>query len=106
MTLLLRILAAVALLLMPFGMGAPAFAASQHGSSTQGHCNSDTTPTPDHQGKAMGQMHCAGTCTALPQQPTAAPSSTVLVAQPAPPLLSHRMPGEQPEIATPPPKLS
>lgn len=102
MALLFRLLALAALFLMPFGMSTPA-AAAHHKSGSQSHCDGSSQPD---QGSTMPQVHCAAACTALPDQPltpTVARFSRAL--PPAIPAM-YGMIGEQPETATPPPKLS
>jgi hypothetical protein len=102
---LIRLVALMALILMPLGMGAaPALVAPGPHSMTMavsGHCDGQQDPD---KAPAQKQMNCTAACTALP-----APSAPVL-----PPALkptARRMSGVdtiftgiEPEIATPPPK--
>ena len=98
---LLRLVMLIALAFMPFGMtNAPAMAASGSGSAS-GHCDEHQKPA---DAPAKMDMHCA-TCAALPA------TETIEVAElrpQAPILISaiHALSDTQPEIATPPPKLS
>ena len=100
--LLFRLLAIAVLVLMPFGMSTPA-AASHHASGSQGHCDGSSQPD---QGKTMPQVHCAAACTALPDQPLTAAAARFSRALPPAISAMYGMTGEQPETATPPPKLS
>ena len=99
---LLRLVTAIALMLMPLGMaqaaavGAPASAAVE-----AGHCDEHSEP-----GKApAGPNHHCAACTAIPSvdSPLARTEITPqapLTAEPVDPL-----PGLELEIATPPPRL-
>ena len=98
---LLRLVMLVALAFMPFGMtSAPALAASVS-SSASGHCDEQQKPA---DAPAKMDMHCA-TCSALP---AVEPAAVAEVRPQAPILMSavHALSDAQPEIATPPPKLS
>ena len=98
---LLRLVMLIALAFMPLGMtNAPAMAASV-ASSASGHCDDHQKPVDV---PAEIEMHCA-TCAALPA--VAAAEVTELRPQ-APIVISvvHALSDTQPEIATPPPKLS
>lgn len=100
-----RLLALVALVLMPLGMaGAPAVAQpmpADHSAMAMGHC--DERPTRD-EAPASSKMDCTAMCTALPASynPMAAPGlkpagpRTVTIAVP--------FAGIEPELATPPPR--
>ena len=98
---LLRLAMLIALTLMPFGMAnAPAIAASA-ASSVSGHCDEDRKPA---DAPAEMEMHCA-TCAALP----AVAAAEVAELRPQAPIVIsvvHALSDTQPEIATPPPKLS
>ena len=98
---LLRLAMLIALTLMPFGMAnAPAMAASV-ASSASGHCDEHQKPA---DAPAKMDMHCA-TCAALPADE---PAEVAELRPQAPILISaiHALSDTQPEIATPPPKLS
>lgn len=98
---LLRLVMLVALAFMPFGMAsAPAVAASVS-SSASGHCDEHQKPA---DAPAKMDMHCA-TCAALPADE---PAEVAELRPQAPILISaiHALSDTQPEIATPPPKLS
>ncbi len=105
-TVVLRLLALVALTLMPFGMGLGTAVAAEPAHSAmstveKGHCES-----PADQGKAkpiMG-LHCGGACTALPAD---LPNVAAAVASVQPLLLAGSVQvfsGTIPPPATPPPK--
>lgn len=99
---LLRLLMLAALLLMPTGMaGAPALAASS-GSAAAGHCDEHEEPA---DAPAKPQAHCTA-CSALPA--IEAPEQLAGLIPQAPRLLARSTPFSdvQPEIATPPPRLS
>ena len=104
---LFRLLAIAAIILMPAGMGmAPAAAAapSSHASMNgqeDGHCGQKPD---DDLGKAMA-MQCAGSCSALPTQP-----SSLSVQEPEPvACLSgtavRKLHGVMLPLSTPPPRL-
>ena len=98
---LLRLVMLIALAFMPFGMtNAPAMAASV-ASSASGHCDEHQKPA---DAPAKMDMHCA-TCAALPAD---AAAEVAELRPQAPILISaiHALSDTQPEIATPPPKLS
>lgn len=101
-----RLLALVALVLMPFGMaGSPAVAQAMpanHAMAQKGHCDeqSDRDKAPAHSSQ---QMHCA-MCAALP---AAEPPVPVAGLRPiAPRIIASVTPfiGIELEIATPPPR--
>jgi hypothetical protein len=102
--LLLRLLALAALLVMPFGMAAPASAHGSAAMAAEGHCAPDSKP--DRADKSIAMSHCAGSCTALPSEVPVAPR--VALGSALQPVLHKpdRPTTEAPEIATPPPKLS
>lgn len=98
---LFRLMALFALLLMPGGMaGAPAIA--QPAPAASGHCEDGHSPA---DAPAQPQAHCAA-CAALPAFDLPEAASTILPK--APRLIARSQPiaGFEPEIATPPPKLS
>ena len=103
-----RLLALIALVLMPIGMGAaPALAAPDHHTmmttAGAGHCDEQQDPD---QAPAQHQMDCTAACAAIaaPAAPVVAPTfkptapRTIGVAAP--------FTGIEPEIATPPPKFA
>ena len=97
-----RLLALVALVIMPLGMSsAPALAgAVDHAAAPAGHC--DEQPVQDE--APQSKMDCTAMCTAIPAAdvPTSAPAL-----QPKAPrtmAISAPFSGVEPEIATPPPR--
>ena len=98
---LLRLAMLVALAFMPFGMSSAPAMAGGASSSASGHCDEHQKPA---DAPAKMHMHCA-TCAALPADEPAA----VAELRPQAPIListAHALSDTQPEIATPPPKLS
>ena len=106
MALLVRLLALAALLLMPFGMSAPAAAAEHHAPASQGHCDGTGEPSGKKTDGALPQAHCAAACTALPLQPDVPVKPGFARAEPPVGTALYGRVGDQPETATPPPKLS
>lgn len=104
MPLVWKLLALVAVLLMPFGM-AGAAASPRHHQAMAGmnHCPEQG----QHQGKSSGLADCAMACAAaLPAvdlQDSLAPLAQAGVERPA---LAARLHGLHPETAKPPPRLS
>ena len=101
---LFRLLALVALVLMPLGMaGAPAIAQQMpmdHAAMGARHC--DEQPG---QGKApASKMDCAAMCTALPAADGPAPAARMRLAAPRTIVIVALFAGIEPEIATPPPR--
>lgn len=98
---LFRLLALIALLAMPGGMaGAPALAAPAPAAS--GHCEQGHAPA---EAPAQPQAHCAA-CAALPAFELPAPAATVVPTAPRLIARTQAIDSIEPEIATPPPKLS
>jgi hypothetical protein len=100
---IIRLLALVALMLMPLGMSAPAMtqsAPAPHAMAPAGHC--DEQPEPDKSPKP--QPGCTAMCTAIPA--AEAPALADIVKPVAPRSVSISVPfiGVEPEIATPPPR--
>jgi hypothetical protein len=103
----LRLLALVALIIMPFGMAAtPALAqpadqamAAGHGMPA-GHCGDQQAPE-----KAPAKMDCTASCTALPA--SVAPTPKPLLKPKVLRTITISVPFAdiEPEIATPPPRL-
>lgn len=97
---LFRLLTAIALFLMPFGMAAgPALAAAAPAAAS--HCDEHPQPA---EGPAPAQAHCTG-CSALPA--LAAPAAVAEVLPKEVRLLTRTeaVSDTEPETATPPPKL-
>lgn len=107
MPVLLRLLALVALLLMPFAMGpSPAAAApgahAGAGTMHEGHC----TDCSEHDsGKAAISLHCSAACTALPAESPGAPALMLFPRAMPDAQLVHGLAGAIPPPATPPPRL-
>ena len=100
-----RLLALVALVLMPLGMtGKPASAQSMptdHAAMTMGHCDDqpakDNAPTPS-------KMDCKAMCTALPAANAPMPSPAMKPVVVRTTAVASPFAGIEPEIATPPPR--
>lgn len=99
---ILRLLALVALVLMPLGMGGAAAMArpAPAGHAMSGHCDEapeqDRAPAPD--------MDCTAMCTALPAADGPGPAPRMKPAVPRTLAAIARFAGIEPEIATPPPR--
>ena len=95
-----RLVLLVALALMPMGMASATAAAPV--TSAAGHCDEHQQPT---DAPAMIDMHCA-TCAALPA--IAAPSRDPGLKPEMPRFarITNALSDTEPEIATPPPRLS
>lgn len=100
---LAKLLLIAAILLMPFGMAAPAAAVEHHAAaSAESHCPEEGTVDQRHSGGEC-TMACASTLPAIDQgggqllAPVAAPTLRVLAAP---------LTGLHPETATPPPRLA
>lgn len=103
--LVLRLLAIMAICVMPFGMTAPASALPGGAvMKVDGHCGD--TSAPDQHKKSVPQVHCVASCTALPAVPIAVSPPQRLAPELPQPQLASRLVGQQLEIATPPPKRS
>ena len=102
---LLRLLALLALTLMPFGMAAaPAASAHHHPMATaMEHCPDRPAPHAAQMGIGACTMACAA---ALPAVNLSRAAICVIAASPEFPPAAERLEGHQPEIATPPPKRS
>jgi len=103
MAAILRLLALVAVLLMPAGMAAaPAAAFAPPAAASAGHCDEHGQQS---QAPFKAPVHCAG-CTALPALELPIPE------EPAAPQARLHLPlvqpftGIEPETATPPPRIS
>jgi hypothetical protein len=108
---LLRLLAALALVLMPLGMISPAHAAGMgHASAAASsvHCDEMSghrdTHQPDQQPDCMAD--CVIACSALPSIAGIVPLPGLAPALRQPPALSAGVHGLHPEAATPPPRLA
>lgn len=100
----LRLLALVALVMMPVGMGAaPAAAAKADHAMMAGedHC----APQQQEDGKAPPQaMDCTAACSALPPVAMPVPGRSLRPATPRALLAARTFEQKIPEIATPPPR--
>jgi hypothetical protein len=99
-----RLLALIALVLMPIGMtGAPAAASAMPADHAMaaGHCEGQSGDEPQ---APAASMDCTAMCTAIPAREAAAP--TPLFQRPAPRTVAVAVAfeGVEPEIATPPPR--
>ena len=104
---IVRLLALFALILMPIGMGLSPATASGHqlpaaSAAMSEHCEGEQKK--DEPGKADRAMHCAAACTALLAKPPAEAVPAPYVRPALSLLVEHRLTGDEPEIATPPPK--
>lgn len=103
-----NLLAVVALMLMPFVMQPAAAAPVEHHQATSAdmpveHCP-DERSTPESKGRvAVCAMICSA---ALPAADLPQAQRTLIVCEPAAPGLAQRLTGQEPEIATPPPRRS
>ena len=103
---LAKLLLIAAILLMPFGMAAPAAAASHHApaaTAAMGHCP-DRAPASGHQdGISECTMGCAASLPAI-----SGPADQLLLAIAAPDVGApvERLTGLHPETVTPPPRIS
>lgn len=98
-----KLLALIAVLLIPLGM-APAAASPVHGhvAMPMEHCP-DQAPKQTHGTSAECTMACAGALPAVAASHMAPPLFAERLAQPAP---TARLHGLHPETATPPPRRS
>ena len=103
---LLRLLALVALVLMPLGMaGAPAVAQQMpmdHAAMAMGAGHCDEQPEQDK--APPSKMDCAAMCTALPAADAPAPAPRLRLAAPRAVAIAVPFAGIEPELATPPPR--
>jgi hypothetical protein len=103
----LRLATLVALILMPIGMGlAPARAAvpaphSAMGMAAADHCGDEGT----EDNGAMAGMHCAGTCSALPDAAPLSAERPLLLRSPLSVAVVSRLSGVSPGPSTPPPRI-
>lgn len=99
----LRLLALVALLFMPMSMGNSAAAAthSTAAATADGHCQDHQKPA---EKSPKMDMHCAS-CSALPAAEAIVDTSALKPATPRQMTVTDDIAGNEPEIATPPPKL-
>ena len=97
----LRLLALVALVLMPLSMASAPAAAQPVGGVPAGHCDDHQQPP-----KAPGgqQIHCMA-CAALPAMDAPAPIAGLTPRMPAVIALESSLSGIDPDTDTPPPKL-
>lgn len=100
-----RLLALIALVVMPIGMGsAPALAVPGHHAMMRagsGHCEEEQDR---HEAPAQKQMDCTAACTALPAPATAALTPALEPAAARTIGVEAIFASIEPEIATPPPK--
>lgn len=99
-----RLVALIALVLMPLGMGAaPALAAPDHHemmTAGPGHCDEQQ----DQDKAPASKMDCAAMCTALPAGNASSVTPAMKPVTPRTIALASPFTGIEPEIATPPPK--
>ena len=101
----LKLLALLAVMLMPLGMAAsPADAHHQPAAAMpMEHC---PEPAPAHDKKA-GFVECTMACSAaLPAVGSSIPMRPLILCAPVEPRVSNRLRGLHPDTATPPPKRS
>ena len=102
----MRLLALLALALMPLGMtGAPATASpmpANHAMASADHCDEQG----DQDQAPASRMDCTAMCTALPASESAAPSLVLKPKAPRTIAVANPFDGIILEIATPPPKLA
>lgn len=98
-----RLLALVALVLMPIGMAAaPAAAHWAAASAEAGHCSGSEQDAPG--APAMPGAECAMSCAAVAANPPPRASAKVPAARIAPAAFVAMLSGVEPGIATPPPR--
>ncbi|HEY0628002.1 MAG TPA: hypothetical protein VGD23_01610 [Sphingomicrobium sp.] len=104
-TAILRLLALIALTLMPIGMaGVPAMASpapAEHAMAGMAHCDEIPAEEP---AAPQSKIDCMAMCTALPANFGSAPASRMKPVTPRSIAVSAPFSGIEPEIATPPPK--
>ena len=104
----LRLLAIAAFVLMPFGMSGAAASTgpmpADHSAMATGagHCDEQ----PDKDKVPAAKMDCTAMCTALPAADTWVPLSVLEPTAPRTLAIAAPFSGIEPEIATPPPRLS
>ena len=99
---LLRFATLLALLLMPVGMATAPVAAQAAATAAAGHCDEHQEPA---DAPSSPQAHCAG-CVALPAADVPAAVAGLVPQAPVVIALTTPISEREPEIATPPPKLS
>jgi hypothetical protein len=100
----LRLLALIALVLMPLGMaGAPAAASAMPADHAMaaGHCEGQPG---DEQQAPSASMDCAAMCTAIPAREAEAPIPMFQRSNLAAVTVAVAFQGIEPELATPPPR--
>jgi hypothetical protein len=102
MALAVKLLALIALVLMPLGMAPAAATPAQHAAMPMEHCP-DPSPKQAHSGIAGCTMACAG---ALPAILSAEAAPLLPVEAPAEASPTAQLHGLHPETATPPPRNS
>ena len=103
-TLVLRLLTLVALVLMPFGMGATAATAGHHAPAAAEHCE-DQGGEPANQSSDPA-IDCAMACSMLATAEGGFDGGLPALSQPTARAIADRESSLHPETATPPPKLS
>jgi hypothetical protein len=99
----IRLLALAALLMMPFGVTGPTMAAAVSAATAEaGHCAEHGKPAEE---PVKMQVHCNG-CSAIAAIEPPAPVAEFRPRAPRLVTAMHPGTGIEPEIATPPPKLS
>ena len=97
----LRLVALVALMLMPLSMASAPAAAQPVAGAPAGHCDDHQKPA---DAPSAPQVHCTA-CTALPAIDVPAPIAELAPTMPMLIALAGFLAGIEPDIATPPPKL-
>lgn len=101
---LFRLMALLALALMPFGMTGGAATAQPAAAAETGHCaGHDREQGPE---QAPGQAHASGclACAGLPPLGVSAAAEAIVPAVPRLITAEHAFEGIEPDIATPPPR--
>jgi hypothetical protein len=96
-----RLLALLALVLMPLSMASAPASAQPTAAAPAGHCDDHQQPA---KAPAGPQVHCTA-CAALPAIDTPAPVSELAPEMPMLIALAGFLAGIEPDTATPPPKL-
>ena len=97
----LRLLALIALVLMPLSMASATVSAQPNASAPASHCDDHQRPS---KAPAAPQMHCPG-CAALPAIDAPAPVAELDPETPLHIALAALLSGIEPDTATPPPKI-
>jgi hypothetical protein len=97
----LRLIALIALVLMPLSMASAPASAHPNATASAGHCDDHQQPAKAPSGP---QMHCTA-CAALPAMDAPVPIAELAPEMPLIIAFSTFLPGIEPDTATPPPKL-